>query len=143
MANTEGIFPVYAGQLLNSTFRAAAFPTPFPACYVKFCLDHPGSSLASVNAVAAAFATRTPVAFSVASASLGTIANSGSITIPGASIPSDETWAYWVAMTTLGPAGGTPYWSGTVNGTVGASVIAGLDAIIDVAQLVASFTVAS
>lgn len=138
MANTEGISPAYAAQLLNSTFRGAAFPTPFAACYVKFYLDHPGP-LGLANP--AAYTTRTLCSFAAASTTLGTIANN--ILLTHSTVPATELWKFFGCFTTVGPSGGTFFWSGSVNGGVGASVSAGTSPTTAIGELIPSFTDAS
>lgn len=136
MAGTEGCAPLHAAALLNGSFRGAAYPTPFGIWAVKFHLDHPGPVGTANPAV---YTTRTPAAFSVASATLGTIANSGLLT--HATVPATELWKYftmWPSLTV-----GAFFWSGSVNGGVGASVTAGTSPTTAVGELVCSLGVAS
>lgn len=140
MALTEGIFPAYGAQLLNSTFRGAAFPSPFATpTYVLFCLDHPGITGPSIASASAAYTTRTPFAFSPASSTLATIGNSALVTVGPLSVT--ETWRYFVCYNAI--TGGTAFWSGTVNGGVGASVSSGTSPTVAIGELILSFGVAS
>lgn len=140
MAGTEGIFPNYAAQLLNSSFRATAFPAPFATpTYIKFCLDHPGITGPSIASAAAAYATRTPFAFAAASTTLGTISNSSLVTV--GPVTATELWKYFVCYNAL--TSGTPFWSGTVNGTTGVTVVNGTSPTVKIGDLALSFGVAS
>lgn len=103
-------------KILDAIGANATFTTPTNV-YLKLHIGDPGED-ATGNA--AANTTRQEATFNAAAAgSMGLTA-----TVSWTNVPNTETYTHWSLWDTVGPAGGNPLVTGTINGGTGVAVTA-------------------